>query len=317
MLIEKLVFIIFFLILLIFGVKILINSLLKIAHYLKLSDFIIAFLIGGISTSLPELILGIQSSIFKVNQISLGNVLGANINDLSFILGISILIPFLFKRLNFNLEYNLGSLHFVLIFLITIAPYLLAIDGYLSFVDGIFLFLLFFGYSYFAIKENKIKIEKLEQVSFKEFFNSIFYSLFSIILIVVSSFFVIKESKNLVNLYGLNNIPFGALILSISSTMPELLFSYQSMKKNLVDFAIGNIFGSVAFNSNIVLAVNAILNPFKIEERINLFINLIFLVFIFLIDWHFLKNKQINILFSIFLLAYWLLFLVVNFIFLV
>jgi Ca2+/Na+ antiporter len=89
------------------------------------------------------------------------------------------------------------------------------------------------------------------------------------------------------------------------------------MKKNLVDFAIGNIFGSVAFNSNIVLAVNAILNPFKIEERINLFINLIFLVFIFLIDWHFLKNKQINILFSIFLLAYWLLFLVVNFIFLV
>lgn len=317
MLIEKLVFIIFFLILLIFGVKILINSLLKIAHYLKLSDFIIAFFIGGISTSLPELILGIQSSIFKVNQISLGNVLGANINDLSFILGISILIPFLFKRLNFNLEYNLETLHFVLIFLITIAPYLIAIDGYLSFIDGIFLFLLFFGYSYFAIKENKIKIEKLEQVSFKEFFNSIFYSLFSIILIVVSSFFVIKESKNLVNLYGLNNIPFGALILSISSTMPELLFSYQSMKKNLVDFAIGNIFGSVAFNSNIVLAVNAILNPFKIEERINLFINLIFLVFIFLIDWHFLKNKQINILFSIFLLAYWLLFLVVNFIFLV
>jgi cation:H+ antiporter len=317
MLIEKLVFIIFFLILLIFGVKILINSLLKIAHYLKLSDFIIAFFIGGISTSLPELILGIQSSIFKVNQISLGNVLGANINDLSFILGISILIPFLFKRLNFNLEYNLENLHFVLIFLITIAPYLLAIDGYLSFIDGIFLFLLFLGYSYFAIKENKIKIEKLEQVSFKEFFNSIFYSLFSIILIVVSSFFVIKESKNLVNLYGLNNIPFGALILSISSTMPELLFSYQSMKKNLVDFAIGNIFGSVAFNSNIVLAVNAILNPFKIEERINLFINLIFLIFIFLIDWHFLKNKQINILFSIFLLAYWLLFLVVNFIFLV
>jgi cation:H+ antiporter len=317
MLIEKLVFIIFFLILLIFGVKILINSLLKIANYLKLSDFIIAFFIGGISTSLPELILGIQSSIFKVNQISLGNVLGANINDLSFILGISILIPFLFKRLNFNLEYNLESLHFVLIFLITIAPYLIAIDGYLSFIDGIFLFLLFFGYSYFAIKENKIKVEKLEQVSFKEFFNSIFYSLFSIILIIVSSFFVIKESKNLVNLYGLNNIPFGALILSISSTMPELLFSYQSMKKNLVDFAIGNIFGSVAFNSNIVLAVNAILNPFKIEERINLFINLIFLVFIFLIDWHFLKNKQINILFSIFLLAYWLLFLVVNFIFLV
>jgi cation:H+ antiporter len=317
MLVEKLVFIIFFLIILIFGVKILINSLLKIAHYLKLSDFIIAFFIGGISTSLPELILGIQSSIFKVNQISLGNVLGANINDLSFILGISILIPFLFKRLNFNLEYNLESLHFVLIFLITIAPYLLAIDGYLSFIDGIFLFLLFFGYSYFAIKENKIKVEKLEQVSFKEFFNSIFYSLFSIILIIVSSFFVIKESKNLVNLYGLNNIPFGALILSISSTMPELLFSYQSMKKNLVDFAIGNIFGSVAFNSNIVLAVNAILNPFKIEERINLFINLIFLVFIFLIDWHFLKNKQINILCSIFLLAYWLLFLVVNFIFLV
>jgi len=317
MLIENIILIFSLLFFLLIGVRFLIDNLLKIASYLKVSNFFISFLIAGVATSLPELMLGIQSSLFKTNQISLGNILGANINDLSFILAVSILLAYLSGGGSLKIVHNLNFLNFVKIFLIALYPFLLALDGYLSFIDAIFILLVFIGYLYFSFKENLLTLNLEKETNFKEFFNSILYCFFSILIIIFSSFLVIKESKELVEIYNLNKIPFGALILSISSTIPELLFTYQSIRKKIADFAIGNIFGSVAFNSNFILAINSILNPFKIEEKNILVVNLIFLILIFLIDWHFLRSKEIKMGIPLFLLSYWLLFLIVNFLFLI
>ena len=70
----------------------LLKSLRVITKFLKLSEFITGFVLLGIGTSLPELFVGITSAIKKTPAISLGNIIGANILDLTLVIGIPILV---------------------------------------------------------------------------------------------------------------------------------------------------------------------------------------------------------------------------------
>src|SRR3989344_2094838 len=70
----------------------LLKSLRTITKFLKLSEFVTGFILLGIGTSLPELFVGINSAFNKTPAISLGNIIGANILDLTLVIGIPILV---------------------------------------------------------------------------------------------------------------------------------------------------------------------------------------------------------------------------------
>ena len=56
-----------------------VKSLLEISRYLKISEYILAFIVMAIATSLPEFFIGISSAVSETPVLSLGNVLGSNI----------------------------------------------------------------------------------------------------------------------------------------------------------------------------------------------------------------------------------------------
>ena len=70
----------------------LVNSLSKIASFLKISEFVLGFIFMAISTSLPELFIGIKSALLKSPSLSFGNVIGANVLNLTVAIGIPIII---------------------------------------------------------------------------------------------------------------------------------------------------------------------------------------------------------------------------------
>ncbi len=91
--------IIFNFLLLIVGIFILIRSgvyivraLVNIAHFLNVSEFTLSFILMAFATTLPEFGVGIGSAFSGQPMISLGNVFGSNILNLSFILGLIALI---------------------------------------------------------------------------------------------------------------------------------------------------------------------------------------------------------------------------------
>jgi len=78
-----------------------IKSLIYLAQRIKISEFVIAFILAGIATSLPELFVGISSALNKTPILSLSNVIGSNIANITLILGITII---LLKGLNIKIK---------------------------------------------------------------------------------------------------------------------------------------------------------------------------------------------------------------------
>ena len=74
------------------NVEIPIDKLTVIAVKLKVSEYLVGFVIMAVATSIPELIVGILAALENDPNLSLGNVIGSNIANMSFILGLAALI---------------------------------------------------------------------------------------------------------------------------------------------------------------------------------------------------------------------------------
>src|SRR6056297_2937408 len=69
-----------------------IRSIHYLAKYFNISEFVIAFVLAGLATSLPELFIGILSAVDKVSVLSLSNIFGSNISNLTLILGLGVIV---------------------------------------------------------------------------------------------------------------------------------------------------------------------------------------------------------------------------------
>jgi K+-dependent Na+/Ca+ exchanger-like protein len=128
------------------GSDFLVESAVRIAKQLGISEFVIGLTLIAIGTSLPELSASLMASFSGNPEIVIGNVLGSNIANIGLILGVSSVIavlaiePKIFKR-------------DVFIFLgISFLCYIFALDGIISSIDGIILLISFFLYLGFLFK---------------------------------------------------------------------------------------------------------------------------------------------------------------------
>jgi cation:H+ antiporter len=87
--------------LLIFGGNLFLDSARKLAVAWGLSDAVIAITIVAVGTSLPELVTAIIAASKKNPQLALGNVIGSNLFNLMFILGVASTVrPLSFQSIN-------------------------------------------------------------------------------------------------------------------------------------------------------------------------------------------------------------------------
>src|SRR3989344_7439763 len=109
-----------------------------LSRQFQLGRFQAAFVIMAISTSLPELFVGISSAIAAVPALSAGTVLGSNIADITIIFGTAVLLAGrLLIRTTFLRD---APLRFSAVALL---PFLLLLDGTLSRIEGAILLLVF------------------------------------------------------------------------------------------------------------------------------------------------------------------------------
>ena len=127
-----------------------VTSLSNISRILKWKEFIVASIIMSFASDLPELFIAINSSIKKVPQLSIGNVLGGGIIYLTLVIGIGALLA---KKLKFHSKIIKRSSAFAVLYLFF--PLILLSDGYFSRVDGIILILALIFYMQELIKHQR------------------------------------------------------------------------------------------------------------------------------------------------------------------
>jgi cation:H+ antiporter len=267
---------------------ILVKLLKKLAIILGITDFAAAFIIMAAATSLPELFVGITSAIAKTPSLSFGNILGADILDISLLLGVMIIAAGGIK----TKEKGMKRDSIIMIIAVSLLPILYLIGNSISRIDGFILLSFYLTYTGFIIKTRKIEKTKKQQKP------GIIDSILTILLFIgclgvlfLSSNSVVKYSTLLSSDLNLPPIVIGLFLISFGTTLPELSFGVSAALMKHGEMAIGDQVGTVIFNSTFIVGVTALIHPIT-TAFMPFFIASFFLLFLSLVYSRFISSSN-------------------------
>lgn len=234
-----------------------VKSLIKVEEYYHLREFIVGFLMIGILTSMPELLVGAISALSKMSALSFGNILGASVVDIALVMGI---VAFVGKKIKFEAQLEKTTLF--IISAMTILPLLLFLDGELSRTDGIILIGAFVLYvlRLFKIRKSFKKVN-YGKVSEDKVYKNMGIFVFSLVILIASARVIVFSASEIASLLSFPLVLIGLLIVSPGTSLPELSFELGCVLKGHCSVALGDLLGSLAFNSTLILGVVSLIYP--------------------------------------------------------
>jgi cation:H+ antiporter len=221
------------------------------------------FILLSVITSLPELSVSIVASLGGEGGLSVGNVLGSNVANLTIILGLSILIAR--KTITLKGQSNKELVQFL--FISSMIPLFIVQRGSLGPVLGIVLLILF---AYFGVtvsrKTEPTTLEETPQQQKEEkmAFVGIKF-LIGVLMIILLSKFAVDSSIEIADFVGLPTSIIGATIIGLGTSLPELATTIQALKQGLVSMALGNLLGSCITNITLILGVSSLLSSSEVN----------------------------------------------------
>jgi len=235
----------------------------EIGEYFKMSQFVVGVLIVGMGTSLPELASSLAGAWSGETEIVLANAVGSNITNILLIVGV---LAFLGGKVIIKQE--LIKTELVVFFIATVNFIAVVFDGRVDRVEGLLLLGTFSAYIWYLFMEAKqpktsSKIIKSNS-SFP--FKALIVSIFSLTALLVGASYTIDMAVNIATAFA---VPIGLIsitAIAIGTSLPELFVSIQAIKTKQTEMAIGNIFGSNAFNMLVVAGLPALIVPLSAGE---------------------------------------------------
>ncbi len=236
-----------------------IRYVLIISRAIGLSEMAAGFILLSIITSLPELSVSIVASLGGEGGLSVGNVLGSNVANLTIVLGLAILLAR--KTITLKGQSNKELVQFL--FISSIIPLFIVQRGSLGPVLGIVLLILFayFGVTISRKTENTAPTNETPTPNKKENFAAVSIKFIAgVALIILFSKFAVDSSVEIADAIGLPSSIIGATIIGLGTSLPELATTIQALKQGLVSMALGNLLGSCITNITLILGVSSLLS---------------------------------------------------------
>ncbi len=246
-----------------------VESASRLAKKLGLSELVIGLTVVAISTSAPEFAVTVSAAIKGQSAISVGNVVGSNIFNLGFILGLVAI--FSNMKTSKKLLYRDGSLLIATGIILLIFFY----DHTLSFFEGVLLAGTLVIYVIYLI-QHKEKGEIVEEIPTGEFkWLDIPKLIVGVGIIIISADYLVEAASQLARVFGVSEWMIGITIVAAGTSMPEFATSVVAISKGRHGISAGNLIGSDLFNLLGVLGTAAIIHPLHIHT--NEYIGLILL----------------------------------------
>jgi cation:H+ antiporter len=304
-------------VLLVKGADLFVEGSSKLAKILRIPPIIIGLTIVAFGTSTPEAAVSISASINGSEGISLGNVIGSNLVNISLILGLTTVItPMIVQKKTIVKEIPLALLGSVALLVMLLDTSLTSETvNSLSRTDGIIL-LLFFGVFVYYIVEVAIKNKNNQKIYFIEKDDkkpSVLPSLLKLLIglggLVLGGWLVVKYGQEIALSLGMSETLVGLTIVSIGTSLPELVTSVTAALKKESEIALGNIIGSNIFNIMFVLGISSTINPITISSNIVIDIVLMIMVTFVVMIFATTHKRKINRIEGSVLLAIYLAYL--------
>jgi len=251
------------LILLIGGADLLVKGSSRLALTMGISPLVVGLTVVAFGTSSPELAVSVKSAMEGKAGLSLGNVVGSNIFNVLFILGLSAMVAPLTvaqQIIRFDVPIMIGLSFFVLI---------LSLDGNLGRGDGMLFFAGLVVYTVYIIYKSKTESKEINEEYNQEFSETAMksfgwvkcsaYIVAGLLLLVLGSEWLVNSAIVFARLLGVSEVIIGLTIVAAGTSLPELVTSIVAGIRGERDIAVGNVIGSNIFNIMGVLGLSGIM----------------------------------------------------------
>jgi cation:H+ antiporter len=254
------------LVILILGADLLVRGASRLAAAFGVSPLAIGLTIVAIGTASPEIAVSLQAAVNGQGDLALGNVLGSNIFNILFILGMTaILAPIVIAEqlIRKDAPIMMG---------VSLLVFVLAFDGNLGLFDSLILLAGLVGYTVFALRQSRVESTAVQKEYAQEFeekephttrntVKNIILILAGLGLLVLGSRWLVDSAIVIAVALGVSELVIGLTIVAVGTSLPEVATSVIAALKKESEIAVGNAVGSNIFNLLGVLGLGALFAP--------------------------------------------------------
>jgi cation:H+ antiporter len=268
--------------LLIKGADFFVEGSSKIARLLKVPPMLVGLTIVAFGTSSPEATVSIIAAMEGSSAVSLGNVIGSNIFNITLVVGITaILNPLKVESETIRKEIPFTLLASVALWVL-ISDIALQGEGanLITRSEGIILLLFFaiFLYYIFEVARNNRENGNVDtgDTTGITWGKNILFTLGGLAGIIFGGDLVVDNATDIALSIGMSETLVGLTIVAVGTSLPELITSITAALKKESEIALGNIVGSNIFNILLVIGASATISPLAVDSKI--FFDLIFMI---------------------------------------
>ena len=260
----------------------------SVAKRFNVPSLIIGLTIVAMGTSLPETAVSVTASLVDNNALAVSNAVGSNIFNLMVVIGFcAVMTPVAVDKQTLKRDFPFSVLCAVLLLALGF------IGMELGHVDGAILLVLFAVYIIVLVrialnhKNSGVAVEEEGEIKLLSMPRSLIYIVLGGASIAVGGDMVVDSASRIAIDFGMSQTLVGLTIVSIGTSLPELVTSIVAARKNEVDMALGNAIGSNIFNFLMVLGIASAISPiaFITENIIDIIILIVFSIVVWIMAW--------------------------------
>lgn len=244
------------------GAEFLVRGSSRLAALIGIAPLVIGLTIVAFGTSSPELIVSTRAAINNQADISVGNVVGSNIFNVLFILGLCALIAPLkvsSKLVSIDVPIMIGTAFLL---------HLSALDGLINHIEGLAFVLLLIAYtaiSFIKGSRDSAVTEELQELGVRpnlpknstNFLKNLALTGGGLLLLVLGGKWLVDSAVQIARMLGVSEMVIGLTIVAAGTSLPEVATSVMATLKNEREIAIGNVVGSNIFNILMILGLSS------------------------------------------------------------
>ncbi|MDO8628306.1 MAG: hypothetical protein Q7R56_00960 [Nanoarchaeota archaeon] len=235
-----------------------VRSISNIARVVRMSEFIVSFLIVGVISTFPEFFIAIVAALKNTPELGFGTLIGGNVADLTLVIAVMVFLGGTIHVGSKALRYNFFYL------VLAAVPIVLSLDGVLSRFDGAVLVLLCITFFYHMVEES-YHFRKVERGLRKRLVMDMGLFIVSIVVLFASAFMIVKYAELLAVDMGIPDVFIGLVLIAVGTTLPELTFGVKALKDGFGELALGDVLGNVIIDATFILGIVALITPIPVN----------------------------------------------------
>ncbi|MEO2099701.1 MAG: calcium/sodium antiporter [Flavobacteriaceae bacterium] len=301
--------IVFGIILLIKGGDWLLEAAISLSLRLNIPKIVIGMTIVSFATSAPELIVSVNAALNGYSDLALGNVVGSNVANLAFVLGVVLVVsPIDVPKAFYKTDWPMMFIATLLFYFFIIQDSILSQweGGVMVIILVLFLIILLF----FQGKETEQ--QALNFTEFKPIGKTLLSLSFGGFCLWLGAEVLIKGAVTLAKELGVSERVISITVVSVGTSIPELSASLIAIINKEKAISIGNLIGSNLFNILAVMGITSVIAPIVVEDQNLLQVDFPWMIFVsaFILPLVILPKKmQLGRRSGILLLIFYLLFI--------